>query len=442
MANTFSGGIHFPTNKELTHARPIEHVEEPQYVVIPMRQHIGVPCTPLVKVGDYVHMGQKIGDSDAFMSVPVHASISGNVIDVSPRWHPSGDKVMSVVIENDFQDDLIADKQKNVKNVDKMTPDDIVAFAREMGLVGMGGAGFPTHVKLRTAIDRKVDTLLINGAECEPVIAADERAMIEYPKFIVGGIRMLMRALSLDEAFVGIETNKADAISTMKIIAEPYGIHIVPLKTKYPQGAEKQLIRAVTRREVKSGELPFDAGCAVFNIDTCASLYRCASGGLPVIKRVVTVSGPAVKSSKNALARIGTPMQYMFEAAGGFTAEPTKIIMGGPMMGIAQHTLEAPIIKQTNGLIAYTTNNVELVEDPVCIRCGRCVKGCPMHLMPNYINMYAKNEMYDEAEKYNVLDCIECGACSYSCPAKIQLVQMMRLTKFKVTSKKKREGDR
>lgn len=441
MAYTFSGGIHIPSNKGLTRARPIEHVEEPQYVVIPMRQHIGVPCQPLVKTGDHVYMGQKVGDSDALVSAPVHASISGTVIDVAPHWHPNGDRVMSVVIENDFQDEKIPDYQKNIRSLDKITPDEIVEFAREMGLVGMGGAAFPTHVKLRTAMDKKVDKLLINGSECEPILAADERAMIEYPKFIVGGIRMLMKALGLPTAYVGIETNKADAISTMKIIAEPYGIRVVPLRTKYPQGAEKQLVRAITRREVKPGQLPIDAGCAVFNIDTCASLFRSANTGLPLIKRVVTVSGSAVKSSKNALARIGTPMQYMFKAAGGFVTEPTKIIMGGPMMGIAQHTLEAPIIKQSNGLLAFVNNDVVRDEAPSCIRCGRCVKGCPMRLMPNYIHLFVRNEMFDEAEKYNAADCIECGACSYSCPAHLPLVQMMRMAKFKIATKQKKGGN-
>lgn len=440
MVYSFKGGIHTPSNKEATRARPIEHIEEPQYVVIPMRQHIGTPCTPTVKRGDYVYMGQVVGDSDSFVSAPVHASVSGNVIEVSQRWHPNGDRVMSVVIENDYMDVPIPDKAKRIKNPDKMTPEDILALSREAGLVGMGGAGFPTHVKLKTAMDKKVDKFIINGAECEPVITADERGMIEYPKFIVGGIRMIMKALRLDTAYVGIESNKGDAISTMKIIGEPYGIHTVNLLTKYPQGSEKQLINAITRREVRPGELPMDAGCVVFNIDTCASLYRAATTGLPLIKRVVTISGPAVKTSKNALARIGTPMQYMFEAAGGFIAPPTKIIMGGPMMGVAQHTLEAPIIKQTSGLLAYDKNEATTVSNPDCIRCGRCVKGCPMRLMPNYINMFVKAEMFEEAEKYNVTDCMECGACAYVCPAKIQLVQVMRMAKFKIGSAKQKEA--
>ncbi len=436
---SFKGGIHPPTSKEMTKARPIEHIEEPQYVVIPMLQHIGAPCEPLVKRGDYVYMGQVVGDTDSYVSAPVHASISGKVIDVAPRWHPGGDRVMSVVIENDYLDAAIPDKAQHIKNPDKMTPEEILAFTREAGLVGMGGAGFPTHVKLKTAMDKRVDKLIINGAECEPVIAADERAMIEYPKFIVGGIRMLMKALGLSTAYIGIENNKGHAISTMRIIGEPYGIHTVVLKTKYPQGSEKQLINAVTRREVKAGGLPMDVGCAVFNVDTAASLYRAAVTGLPLIKRIVTVSGPAVKVSKNALTRIGTPMQYMFETAGGFVMPPEKIIMGGPMMGVAQHTLEAPVIKQTSGLLAYGKNYATYVEDAECIRCGRCLRGCPMRLMPNYIGMYTKKEMYEEAEKLNVLDCMECGSCSFSCPARIPLVQLMRMAKFKVQTSKKRE---
>ena len=433
MALTFRGGIFPPADKEQTKARPIEYIEAPQYVVIPMLQHMGVACDPTVMCGDYVKMGQVVGDSQEYMTVPVHATVSGKVIEVAPKWHPNGNKVMSVVIENDYKDEPV-DAKELKRNPAKMTPEEIIAFSRECGLVGMGGQGYPTYAKIQSAIEKQVDTLIINGAECEPIIAADERAMIEYPKFIIGGIRMLMKALGLSNAYVGIEKDKGNAISTMSIIAEPYGIKIVPLHTKYPQGSERQLVFAVTHREIKPGEQAVDAGCAVFNVDTAASLYRCATTGMPLLRRVVTVAGDCVKTKKNALVRIGTPLQFIIESVGGFVSQPQKIILGGPMMGSAQHTLEAPMIKQCSGLLAFSKEYAFNERHGNCIRCGRCVDGCPAHLMPAYINMFFKLERYDDIEKYNASDCIECGACSYVCPSKIPLVQIMRMAKFLVNN--------
>lgn len=434
MALTFKGGIFPPSNKEKTKARPIEHVDNTPIVILPMEQHFCEPCKPTVKVGDYVYLGQVVGDSDSPMSVPVHSTVSGKVIAIAPKWHPNGTKVMSVIIENDYQDTYLPNYLSNRKNPDKMTGEEIIEFARSNGIVGMGGQGYPMHMKLRAAIEKKVDTIIINGAECEPIIASDERAMIEYPKFILGGIRMVMKVLGLDTAFIGIERDKINAISTLSIITEPYGIKVIPLHTKYPQGSERQLVYAITHREIKPDEQAVDAGCVVFNVDTVASLYRSCSSGNPLVRRVVTISGDCVKSSKNALVRIGTPLTYLIESVGGFIKQPNKIILGGPMMGTAQHTLDAPLIKQCSGLLALNKdyNNENIHSE--CIRCGRCVNGCPAQIMPNYINIFYRQEKYEELQKYNVKDCIECGSCSYVCPAKIPLVQILRMAKFKVSA--------
>lgn len=438
MQTTFKGGIHPHVNKDMTHAGPIERMPAPPVLIIPMLQHLGAPCQPLVKPGDKVLMGQKIGDSDAPLSCPVHSSVSGVVKSIEPKWHPSGNKVLSVVIENDYEDNQVKTIRHNEKDASDYTPEEIIAIAREAGISGMGGAGFPTHVKLKTALDKKADKLIINGSECEPFITADHRAMIEYPRAIIGGIKLIMNCLGLKEAFIGIEDNKPDAIATMKTVAWDSNIHIVKLKTKYPQGAEKQLIKVIAEKEVPAGKLPMDVGCAVFNVDTCAALYRAAKTGTPVIKRVVTISGSAVNRPQNLLVRLGTPFSDVFDYCNGFTKKPAKIIMGGPMMGLAQHTLEAPVIKGTNGLLAFTADEMEIYENPSCIRCGKCVQSCPMHLMPNYIGMYAGKGMYDECEKLHVTDCIECGCCAYICPARIHLVQLMRMAKAEVIKKNKR----
>lgn len=432
MARTFRGGIHPDYNKERTFARAIERLPAPDKVIIPLRQHIGAECSALVKAGDYVRLGQPIGDSDSPISSPVHASVSGTVKAVEPRWNQNGLKVMSVVIENDFEDnrfDACLPLKKDKKN---LTAEEIIDGARRFGIVGMGGAGFPLHAKLKTALENKVDTVIINGAECEPFITCDHRAMIEYPRYIVEGITLIMQCLGVPDAILAIEKNKPDAINSMRITAENTGIKVVELATKYPQGGEKQMIYAVTGREIPPGKLPTDIGCCIFNVDTCASLARGFDSGLPLYQRVVTVSGDAVKHPKNLLARIGTPYSVLFDYCGGFEKEPYKIVCGGPMMGMAQHSLEIPVVKNTSALLAFAEGNETIDEDPTCIRCGKCARVCPMHLMPNYIYLYASQGDYNECKKLNVSDCIECGCCSYSCPGKLHLVQAMRMVKGKL----------
>ena len=432
MAFSFKGGIHPEYNKDRTAASPVEELEAPEEVVIPLLQHIGAPCSPTVKVGQRVYMGQVIGNSSASLSAPVHSSVSGIVKQIAPQWHPSGIKVPSITIENDFEDEPDESVIPYDGDLDDLSPSDIIEYARNAGIVGMGGAAFPLHVKLKTALENKIETIIINGAECEPYITADHRAMVEYPRPIVNGIKLIMKCLGKRSAIVAIESNKPDAIATMTTTTEDTDIQIIELETKYPQGGEKQLIKAITGREIPPGKLPMDIGCAVFNVDTCASLYRAIVKGRPIIKRIVTVSGSAVVNPKNLLVRIGTPYYSLFEHCDGFYENPYKIISGGPMMGSAQHSLETPVIKNTSALLAFCGDEESFEPEPVCIRCGKCIGVCPMRLMPVYINQYATHGEFAECKKLNVADCIECGCCSYVCPGKVHLVQAMRMAKANI----------
>ncbi len=428
MAFSFRGGIHPPYFKEKTAASIIVKHPAPLELVLPLSQHIGTPCTPLVRVGDRVLMGQKIGDSDAPVSLPIHSPVSGTVRAIEPRWHPSGIKQPAIVIENDGQDDYY-EYPSYFGDIQELAPETILSLARESGIAGMGGAGFPLHLKLKTAMEKKVDTVIINGCECEPFLTADHRAMVEYPSFIVRGIQLILQCLGLHEAVIGIEDNKPDAIATMRASAEGTEIAVMELASKYPQGGEKQLIRAVTGREIPPGKLPMDIGCAVFNVDTCASLFRMVCKGTPLIKRIVTVTGPAVSTPQNLLVRLGTSYRELLEFC-GLSEQPLRLISGGPMMGNAQHSLDISVVKNTSALLAFGREDAEEeLDEPVCIRCGRCVAACPMRLLPNFIYMNASQGNFLECAALHVQDCIECGCCSYVCPGKLYLVQGMRMAK-------------
>jgi len=429
LAFKFKGGIHPDYNKERTYASPIEKLEAPEELYFPLSQHIGAPAIPLVKPGDHVNAGQIIADNTVAMCCPIHSSVSGTVKSIGPWWHPSGVRQNTIIIENDGLDTVDESCQPYEGDLNDLTAAQIIDFARLSGIVGMGGAAFPLHVKLKSALDKKIDTIIINGAECEPYITADHRAMVEYPRTIINGVKLIMKCLGKDTAFVAIESNKPDAIATMTNAADDSDIKIVKLPTKYPQGGEKQLIKAITGREIPPGKLPMDIGCAVFNVDTCASLSRFILKGKPLTKRVCTVSGSAVRSPKNFLVKIGTPFHTLFENCDGFVKDPYKIISGGPMMGTAQHTLDAPVIKNTSALLAFCEDEEAFVENPQCIRCGKCIEVCPMRLMPVYLYQYATAEEFAECKKLNVIDCIECGCCSYVCPGKLHLVQAMRMAK-------------
>ena len=436
MAHSFRGGIHPDPHKETTAGRAIEALPAPPTVQIPMSMHIGVPAEPLVKAGEHVKMGQKIGDTDAFVSVPVHASVSGTVKSVGMALHPNGARVVSVIIENDGQDEL--EPLARAMEWQMMTQDEMIALIREAGIVGHGGAAFPTHVKIRSALG-KVDTMIINAAECEPYITSDHRVMLEYADDVVAGIRILLRIFSRIRCIIAVENNKPDAVESLRrAIGADNRIKIDLLKTKYPQGGEKQLIRAVTGREVPPGKLPADAGCVVFNVDTVAAINRAFTQGLPDIQRVVTVSGSAITTPKNLLVRVGTPLSALVAACGGYREEPQKMVMGGPMMGVAQFSDEVPVIRGTNAFLAFSENEDRRVNDPVCIRCGRCVQVCPMRLLPTYLYLYASHDMWDECERMHVADCMECGACTFECPGSLHLTQMFRVAKAKAMELRRR----
>lgn len=438
MIKTFKGGIHPPYNKDLTKNKPIEKAVLPKKVTIPMGMHIGAPCEPIVKVGDLVKKGQKVGEAKAFVSAPVHASVSGKVVAVEPRSWPGGGLMMSVVIESDGKDELFEGVVPS-KPIEQLTPDEIKNLIREAGITGLGGAGFPTQVKLSVPPEKNVDTIIVNAAECEPYITADHRLLLERPEDVIFGLEAIMKATGVKKSFIGIEDNKPDAIDSIsKAIAGKQGIEVVVLATKYPQGGEKQLIKAVTGREVPSGGLPMDVGVIVNNAGTCAAIANALKTGMPLIERITTVTGSGVKEPKNLLIRIGTPLIDIIEQCGGFKGTPGKVLMGGPMMGLAQSELDVPAIKGTSGILVLEKSDVKLFEPSPCIRCARCVDACPINLLPTNLAKFTERGMWAEAENYHALDCIECGCCSYVCPAHIPLTQHIRVAKSHIIELRKK----
>lgn len=436
MAQAFFGGIHPNDQKAATNKKPVEVLPPPARVVIPMSLHIGAPCTPCVSVGDQVTVGQKVGEAPAFVSAPVHASISGKVVAVEPRIHFSGVPVMSVVIENDFNETPCADLAP-VPNPDALTPEQLSALIKEAGIVGMGGATFPTHVKITSGLG-KVDTVIVNASECEPYITSDHRVLLEEPEAVLGGVRLLARIFGVDRVHIVIEQNKSNAAGMLKLKIDeekaPAVVDLLP--TRYPQGAEKQLCQSITGRQVPPGALPAAIGCAVFNVVTTMAIYRAVYEGRPVTHRVVTVTGSGVNEPKNLLCPIGTPIGDLLDACGGVKQETFKILMGGPMMGHAQFDMAAPIGKGTNAILAFADKEERTVEHPACIRCGKCISVCPMHLQPVFMYQYEAAGMLPELEAAHVLDCIECGACTYICPGRLHLVQAFRAGKQKLNNAK------
>lgn len=444
---TFRGGVHPPENKHWTEGRAIEIMPLPRKVVIPLQQHTGAPCEPVVKEGDEVRAGQKVGESTGFVSSPVHASISGKVTAVAPHPHPAiAAPVRSVVIEAPAEIPVDGGSWSEVRDWQGLTAADIRERIKEAGIVGLGGAAFPTHVKLSPPAGKTVDSLILNGVECEPFLTADHRLMIEKAEGIIEGARIILKVLGLTKGFIGIEANKPDAIAHLGERCRSLGapIEVVPLKVKYPQGAEKQLIKAILNREVPSGGLPFDVGVIVQNVGTAFAVFEAVSRGKPLIERVLTVTGDGVKERKNLLVRIGTPFSEVLTFCGGITSEPDgsggdrRVIMGGPMMGLSQYTLDVPVVKGTSGILVMA-RGARGEKSTICIKCGRCVEICPMGLMPNRISDYSEIEKFEQCDEFGVKDCIECGACAYICDVRRPIVHLVKYAKLNL-AKKKRQG--
>lgn len=432
----FDGGVH-PTPHKNTRSKPIETIPPQKEMIYPLLQHIGAMCEPLVKVGDYVRLGQKIADSDAAVSSPIHATVSGTVKKICEWDHPTGNRIPAIIIENDFQDNRADCFQEGCPDYESKTPEELIWMIREAGIVGMGGAAFPTHIKLASGLGR-VDTVIINAAECEPYLSSDHRVILESIDELIGGLRIVRYIMGAKNMYIGIENNKPDAIHLLHKKLAKSRIKVVILKTKYPQGGEKQLIRAVTGRVVPSGKLPADVGCLVINVDTVIAIYRAIVNGSPLMRRIVTVAGHGVERTGNVAVRLGTNFATVLDYF-GFKTSTRKLIMGGPMMGAAQYSIEAPVIKGTSGLLCFTKEQLTVDRDVNCIRCGSCVEACPMNLAPSYIAQYVKNEQFDRVEKLHVMDCIECGCCSFTCPAKIPLIQYMRIGKQTVGNMRRKK---
>lgn len=435
---TFKGGIHPPQYKDRTKNMPIEIATDPKLVIIPLQQHLGKPCEALVEIGKEVKVGEKIGQSKDDFSFPIHSSVSGIVKKIENHEIPTREKVSCITIESDGQFKH-HESIKSKGNVDELTNEEILSLVKECGLTGMGGAGFPTHIKLNSPSDKKIDILLINGAECEPYLTADHRIMLEKSDDVVTGIKAMMKCVGAKKCYLAIENNKEDAIENMReALSDIENVEVVSLQAKYPQGDEKRIINAVTGRIVPSGGLPMDVGCIVNNVGTVATLGNFIKTGMPAIQRVVTVTGSAIKNPKNLYIRIGTLFTDIIDQCGGYIEEPGKIISGGPMMGISQNTSDVPVIKGTSGILVISKKDIINSEYSNCIRCGKCVSSCPVGLSPYLISRYALNKKYKDTEMLHVADCIQCGSCSFVCPAKRPLSESIKMAKTYVVAMKKK----
>ncbi|MEG0050550.1 MAG: electron transport complex subunit RsxC [Terrisporobacter sp.] len=437
---TFKGGIHPPYNKEYTNEIALKKAEAPKVVYIPLQQHIGAPAKAIVAVGDKVKLGQIIGESQGFVSSNIHSSVSGKVIAIEQREIPGG-KGLCVVIENDFNETLDESVQPK-GNLEDLDSKDIVKYIQEAGIVGMGGATFPTHVKLSPPPNTNIDVVILNGAECEPYLTADHRLMVEHAEDVVFGIRVIMKALNVNKGFIGIEVNKPDAIEAVTNAAKTYNnIEVVGLEVKYPQGAEKQLIYACTGREVPSGALPSAAGAVVDNVGTAAQISKTIKTGMPLVERITTVTGSCIKQPANLITKVGTVVSEIIDQCGGFKEDVKvgKLIMGGPMMGMTQYTTNIVTNKGSSGILCISVEEAKIAEPSNCLRCGRCTDICPAFLQPLYISANSLKGDFERAEEHRALDCIECGSCSYICPARRPLVESIRNAKRQIQAMRRKQ---
>lgn len=429
MTYTFRGGVRLDEHKN-TERCESEVIAPPARLSIPMSQHIGAPCTPLVKKGDRVLVGQKIGDAEKGLACPVHSSVSGTVADIEERSTPSGARSRYVIIDNDFEDEVSPEVKPFAKRLTEADSDELIAIIRNAGIAGMGGAAFPTHAKISSAVG-KVSQILINCAECEPFITANHRLLLEDPTSVINGIKIVQRILGVRDVTVCVEDNKMDAVNILEeLLGDNSMIRVAVMKTKYPQGDERQLIYAITGKELRQGQLPADAGCVIFNAETCSAIFNAFHTGMPLIKRRVTVDGDCIAEPKNLIVPIGTPYSDLISYCGGLKKPLKKIVSGGPMMGMAQWDKDAPVTKGTSAILALSADfDRRSVSAGTCIRCGRCVAHCPMHLMPVYLAMFAMHGDMDLCDKYGAMSCVECGTCSYGCPGNVPIVQQIRVAK-------------
>lgn len=435
MLKTFpKGGVH-PAESKYSANSTIEILPLPKTVSIPIAQHIGAPSKPIVAKGDKVKVGDKIAESTGFVSTNIHSSVSGTVVKIDNVLDSTGYKRPSVIIdvEGDVWNENI-DRSTDLKKEISLTDKEIINKINESGIVGLGGATFPSHVKLSVPDGKKIDVLIINGVECEPYLTSDHRLMLEKAEEMLVGIQILMKALSVNFALIGIENNKPDAIKHLQNLVKNYpGIEVHALKVQYPQGGEKQLIKALINREVPSGGLPLNVGAVVHNVGTAFAVYEAIQKNKPLFERVVTLTGISVKKPSNFMVRIGTPVIDLVEAAGGLPEDTGKIINGGPMMGKAINSLEVPVVKGTSGILIMPVGKSERKKERACIRCAKCVSVCPQGLEPYLLNRLAQLEKNDKLETSGVMDCIECGSCAYTCPAGLPLLDYIRLGKSRVS---------
>jgi electron transport complex protein RnfC len=425
----FRHGIHPPESKELTSHLPIHRMPYPDEVVLPVRQHAGKPAKPIVRKGDHVLRGDVVATADGFISAPVHASASGTVTALEMCPHPDGSTDLAIRIAVDRYSAQLP-RPRMVPKWEGLSPDAVVRAVQDGGVVGLGGAAFPTHVKLRPPKDTRIDTLIVNGAECEPYLTTDHRIMVEYPERVQFGVRIMLHTLGARRAIIGIERNKPDAIEALRrTLPKDLDVTVLPLTVKYPQGAEKMLINSVLGLEVPSGKLPSFSGVVVQNVGSVASIAEIFETGLPLLERIVTVTGHGLRRPANLIVPVGTKLRDLIEACGGMTDDAGEVMVGGPMMGIAQSNLDAPVIKGTTGVVVLTRDEVRSARTYPCIHCGRCLDACPVFLNPSMLGELARVSRYDDMEAMHLMDCMLCGSCAYVCPSNIPLAQLFQQSK-------------
>lgn len=435
---TFTGGVHPYDGKKLSKDKPIKEFKPVGEMVYPLSQHIGAPAKPVVKKGDQVLMGQLIAEAGGFVSAPIYASVSGTVKGIEDRRNTVGDMTSCIIIENDGKYEQTEFPKR--KPLEQQSKEEILDAIREAGIVGMGGAGFPTHVKLSPKEPEKIQYVIANCAECEPYLTSDYRRMMENPEWLIGGLKTVLRLFDHANGILAVEDNKKDCIKLLKqlTVSEPK-ITVLPLKTKYPQGSERQIIYACTGRAINSSQLPADAGCVVDNVDTLVAVYRAVTEGRPLMQRVVTVTGDAIRKPQNYVVPIGTNYRDLIEASGGFIVEPQKVVSGGPMMGFGLFDLNVPVTKTSSALLCIAEDEVAKAKETNCIRCGRCVDACPSRIMPNKLSKLALKGDKEAFEKNNGMECVECGCCSYTCPAKKPLTQNIKTMRKQILADRRKK---